>query len=86
MIVSVKVGAHSATECVVDGDVPYIDDLKRAIKSTLVNKFRTTDKHNIVVKDPNTYMAIPSTTFLTLTSKNGTERGSGARPFIIDAP
>jgi hypothetical protein len=84
MEVWVKVGESKVTGVVVDNAVPRIDHLKMAVKMTLVNKFLTTDKDDIVIRDPISKEEIISTKLLNLI--DATAPGSVDNPFIVDAP
>jgi hypothetical protein len=84
MKVWVKVGTSAAAKVVIDSDAPDIDDLKAAVKMTLVNKFLTTDKDDIVIRDPISKEEISSTNLLNLI--DATTPGSVYNPFIVDAP
>ena len=81
MIVWVKVGTFPKTKIVVEGDV---DDLKKAIKLVMPNKFLTSDSADIVVRDPSTKDEIDSA--VTLALPNGTDRGTAGNPYIVDGP
>ena len=81
MIVWVKVGTFAKTKIVVEGDV---DDLKKAIKLAMPNKFLTSDSADIVVRDPSTKDEIDSAATLSL--PNGTDRGTAGNPYIVDGP
>ena len=81
MIVWVKVGTFPKTKIVVEGDV---DDLKKAIKLAMPNKFLTSDSADIVVRDPSTNKEIDSTATLAL--PNGIELGSAGNPYIVNYP
>ena len=80
MNVWVKVGQSQLAIVVVDEGTPYIYHLKRAIKLEMPNAFQTTDKVQIIVRDPNTNIEILPEDLLTLTSINGLVRGSIAKP------
>jgi hypothetical protein len=84
MEVWVKVGESKVTGVVVDNAVPRIDHLKTAVKMTLVNKFLTTDKDDIVIRDPISKEEISSTKLLYLIDARAP--GSVDNPFIVDAP
>jgi hypothetical protein len=84
MKVWVKVGTSAVAKVVIDSDAPDIDDLKAAVKMTLVNKFLTTDKDDIVIRDPISKEEISSTKLLNLI--DATAPGSVDNPFIVDAP
>lgn len=85
MIVWVKIGVFGATQIDVKGSRPYFDNLKKAIKSGLPNKFLTADLINIVIIDPSTNLEVDSTEPLTL-ELNGIERGTVTKPFIVEDP
>ena len=86
MKVWVKVGTSAVAKVVIDSDAPDIDDLKAAVKMTLVNKFLTTDKDDIVIRDPISEEEISSTKLLNLNLIDATALGSVDNPFIVDAP
>ena len=86
MEVWVKVGESKVTGVVVDNAFPRIDHLKTAVKMTLVNKFLTTDKDDIVIRDPISEEEISSTKLLNLNLIDATALGSVDNPFIVDAP
>ena len=83
MLVWVKVGEDNTTDITITGKKPYFDDLKTAIKFELPNKFHTTDKHKIVIRDPRTNVRIASNEPLAL---DGNKRGTVSMPFIVDDP
>jgi hypothetical protein len=84
----VKVGEWDATAVVVVHAVPRIDHLKTAIKLKLKNRFSTVDEDEIIIRDPISGEAIPSTVLLNLNSTDATVTvlGSDENPFIVDAP
>ena len=84
MKVWVKVGTFAKTQIEVEGNPPFIDDLKRAIKLDMQNAFQTTDKGNIIIRDRITNEEIDSTATLAL--PNGIERGTAGNPYIVDGP
>jgi hypothetical protein len=71
MKVWVKVGTSAVAKVVIDGDAPDIDDLKAAVKMTLVNKFLTTEKDDIVIRDPISKEEISSTKLFLLDRCDG---------------
>ena len=85
MIVWVKVRASAKTRIVVESDdALIIDDLRKAIKLAMPNKFLTSDSDDIVVRDPSTNDEIDSAATLAL--PNGIERGTAENPYIVDDP
>ena len=61
MEVWVKVGELDATKIVVVHAAPLIDDVKKAIKLTLKNRFSTVDKNEIIIRGSTAGNAISST-------------------------
>ena len=84
MKVWVQIGKSARTQIVVEGDAPLIDDLKKAIKLAMPNKFLTSDSDDIVVRDRSTNDEIESTA--TLANPNEIERGTPGNPYIVDGP
>jgi hypothetical protein len=75
----VKVGKSKVTGVLVDNAVPRIDHLKAAVKMTLVNKFLTTDKDDIVIRDPISKEEISSIKLLNLIDATAKKR----RMFVL---
>ena len=85
MKVWVQIGTAGKTRIVVESDdALIIDDLRKAIKLAMPNKFLTSDSDDIVVRDPITKDEIDSAATLAL--PNGIERGTAGNPYIVDCP
>ena len=81
----VQIGTAGKTRIVVESDdALIIDDLRKAIKLAMPNKFLTSDSDDIVVRDPSTKDEIDPTATLAL--PNGNERGTAENPYIVDGP
>ena len=81
----VQIGTAGKTRIVVESDdALVIDDLRKAIKLAMPNKFQTSDSDDIVVRDPSTKYEIDSAATLAL--PNGNERGTAENPYIVDDP
>ena len=81
----VQIGTAGKTRIVVESDdALVIDDLRKAIKLAMPNKFLTSDSDDIVVRDPSTKDKIDSAATLAL--PNGTDRGTAGNPYIVDGP
>ena len=65
-------------------DALKIDDLRKAIKSAMPNKFMASDSNDIVVRDPKTKKKIDS--IQTLALPNGIEPGTEENPYNVDDP
>ena len=65
-------------------DALKIDDLRKAIKSAMPNKFMTSNSNDIVVSDPKTKKKIGS--IETLALPNGIEPGTEENPYNVDDP
>ena len=81
----VQIGTAGKTRIVVESDEALIiDDLRKAIKLAMPNKFLTSDSVDIVVRDPSTNVEIDSGA--TLAHPNEIERGTAGYPYIVDGP
>ena len=81
----VQIGTAGKTRIVVESDdALVIDDLRKAIKLAMPNKFQTSDSDDIVIRDPSTKEEIDSAATLAL--PNGIKRGTAENPYIVDGP
>ena len=84
MIIRVKVGKSNTGKIIIDSnDIDDFYDLRKAIKSKLVHKFRTTEALDIVVKGPKTILEIVCTELLNVESDGIFECGSKRNPFFV---